>query len=336
MSESTANWALTHVDLLSERYGGQALSCNDEFFAQASNLTLRREPIFIDDKYTDRGKWMDGWETRRRRTEGYDWCILRLGLSGVVRAINVDTTFFKGNAPAEVSIEVCRLDAGQDPNDSTQWSTLLERIRVKPHSHNFFEILSAPCWTHLRLNIFPDGGVARLRVYGEPEFNIAKLLPNEIVDLAASTNGGRALACSDMFFSPMNNLVAPGRGINMGDGWETRRRRTAGHDWIVVKLAAAGFIKRVVVDTCHFKGNYPDSFTLEAAYSDSDNLAALNWVLLIDNTKLKAHSEHVFQQCLSDQPLLNDQKAFTHVRLNIYPDGGVSRLRIFGEPVIAP
>ena len=329
LDTNTSPWALTHVDLLSERYGGQALQCNDEFFAEASNLMKRAEPVFIDDKYTDRGKWMDGWETRRRRTPGHDWCVLRLGLQGRIRAIDVNTTFFRGNAPQSVMIEACYSDS--DPTDDQVWEVLLEQTNVNPHSHNLFELESDHSWSHLRLHIYPDGGVARLRVYGEPRVDWSRTLPNELVDLAASTNGGRALACSDMFFSPMNNIVAPGRGVNMGDGWETRRRRGPGYDWLIVKLACAGLIKRVLVDTCHFKGNYPDSFTLEAINTNREDITAddLQWQALIPDTKLQAHTEHEYQEAL-----LNTQTAFTHVRLNIFPDGGVSRLRIFGYPEV--
>lgn len=330
------SWSITHIDLLSERYGGQALQFNDEFFAEANNLVKRAEPIYLDHEYTDRGKWMDGWETRRRRTEGYDWCILRMGVAGIIRAFDVNTTFFKGNAPNHISIDACF--SATDPNEQTEWTTLVKSNKVKPHSHNYFEFTDERPWTHLRLNIYPDGGVARLRAYGEPHVDWSSLLPNELVDLAASTNGGRAVACSDMFFSPMNNIIAPGRGINMGDGWETRRRRTPGHDWLIVKLACLGHIKRILIDTCHFKGNFPHSFTLEGAnihtgITEFDDQACLGenveWTPLIERTLLLAHSEHFFQS-----ELINHQNTFTHVRLNIFPDGGVSRLRIFGLPVL--
>ncbi len=321
------NWALTHVDLLSERYGGQALKCNDEFFAEANNLTKRGEPIFIEDRYTNRGKWMDGWETRRRRAEGHDWCILRLGLVGKIRALNVDTTFFKGNAPERVSIDACYSKA--DPDENSEWTTLLNTTQIKPHQHNRFEIISPNPWSHLRLNIFPDGGVARLRVYGEPHVDWSDLLPNELVDLAASTNGGRALACSDMFFSPMNNIIAPGRGVNMGDGWETRRRRDPGNDWLIVRLACPGSLVRVLIDTCHFKGNFPDRFSLEGALTEATDVTSpdIEWLPVIDSTPLKAHTEHLYQV-----ELQNTEHIFSHVRLNIFPDGGVSRMRIFGYP----
>jgi allantoicase len=327
ITDTNFTWPLTHVDLLSERYGGQALSCNDEFFAEASNLVKRSEPVFIEDKYTDRGKWMDGWETRRRRTAGYDWCILRLGLSGVIRAVDVNTTFFRGNAPEKITLEVC--NSKTDPDANADWQILLDQVPVNPHSHNYFELSDPRTWTHLRLKIYPDGGVARLRIYGEPKADWSDLLPGELVDLAASSNGGRALACSDMFFSPMNNLIAPGRGVNMGDGWETKRRREPGHDWVIVKLACAGHIQRVLIDTCHFKGNFPESFMLEGVNTQSEDLTAveLDWQPLIPRTTLLAHTEHVFQK-----EILDNKSLFTHVRLNIYPDGGVSRMRVWGFP----
>lgn len=329
LDESTLPWAITLVDLLSERYGGQALRCNDEFFAEAANLVKNSKPEFIDGKYTDRGKWMDGWETRRRRTPGHDWCVLRLGLPGVIRAVDVNTTFFRGNAPEAVTLEACWCDEDDPGDDYSGWTELLSHSHVDPNSPNFFEFDDAPACTHLRLNIFPDGGVARLRAYGQPSTDWSRLLPGEIVDLAASVNGGRALACSDMFFSPMNNLIAPGRGINMGDGWETRRRRGPGNDWLICQLACPGRIQRVLIDTCHFKGNYPDTFVLEATITDRQDITAddIEWVTLIPAQKLKAHTEHVYQK-----QLLDKATAFTHVKLSIFPDGGVSRMRIFAYP----
>ncbi|WP_373086941.1 allantoicase [Zhongshania sp.] len=328
----TSPWSLTHIDLLSERYGGQVLDCNDEFFAQASNLLKRSEPVFIEDKYTDRGKWMDGWETRRRRSEGHDWCLLQLGIPGRICAIDVDTRFFKGNAPSHIAIDACCCNE-PTPNSNTVWQTLVAKSPVRPHSRNNFapesSVTGTDNWTHLRLNIFPDGGVARLRIYGEPQVDWSSLLPNELVDLAACANGGRAIACSDMFFSPMNNLLAPGRGINMGDGWETRRRRGAGNDWVIIKLASPGKLGRVVVDTCHFKGNYPERISLEGTMSDREDLSAedIPWTPVIAGTPVQAHREHVFQR-----ELLATEALFSHVRLNIFPDGGVSRLRVFAYP----
>ncbi len=195
----------------------------------------------------------------------------------------------------------------------------------------------------MRLNIFPDGGVARFRVYGEVIIDWQQFLPGELIDLAAITNGGRAVVCSDMFFSDKNNLIMPGRGKNMGDGWETKRRRDPGPDWIIIKLAKLAEIKKVLIDTCHFKGNFPDSFVLEAANahsspSNSLSVDKLEWQTIIDKTQLYADREQWFsidKQVISQtEQQRGVSKSYTHVRLNIFPDGGVSRLRVFGYPVI--
>lgn len=330
-NNSAPVWTLTHIDLLNEKYGGCSIACNDEFFAEASNLVKKTSPIFIEDKYTNRGKWMDGWESRRRRTEGHDWCILRLGAPGHIKAFDVDTTFFRGNAPAQISIEGCTQYS--EPDQNTQWKTILDISAVEPHQHNYFEVNpnneEEHRWTYLRLNIFPDGGVARLRAYGTPLLDWSTLLPNELVDLAASTNGGRAVACSDMFFSPMNNILAPGLASNMGDGWETRRRRGPGFDWLIVKLARPGRVARLLIDTRFFKGNFPESAMLEGTVSEARDItsADITWTPILAQTKLRAHTEHRFQD-----EIINNSCAFTHVKLNIYPDGGISRLRVFGYP----
>lgn len=321
------SWATRYIDLLNEKYGGQALYTSDDFFAEKDNLVKNTQPIFIEDKYTDRGKWMDGWESRRRRDGGYDWCVLRLGLPGVIKAVDVDTTHFRGNAPASIKIEACV--SADDPNDDTEWTEILPEIAVEPNSSNVFEVLNQDHWTHLRLNIYPDGGVARLRVYGQPYVDWSRFLPGELIDLSSTINGGQALECSDMFFSSMHNLLAPGRGKNMGDGWETKRRRGPGYDWVVIQLGHKGCIKKLKIDTNHFKGNYPDRFSLEACVSDTQEFYHTNaeWKCILPETKLYAHREHLFQD-----ELLDKDTEFTHVRLNIYPDGGVSRMRIYGYP----
>lgn len=319
-----------YVDLASERVGGETLACSDDFFAEMENLLKAGRGIFIDDKYTERGKWMDGWESRRSygRDDGreYDWCVIRLGITGFIRGVDVDTHFFRGNAPQTVSIEACISDT--QPDDNTQWHLILEQSAVDAHSQNLFEIDSDQAWTHVRLNIFPDGGVARLRVYGEANVNWNDFLPGELIDLASIKNGGKALLVSDMFFSDKNNLIMPGRGKDMGDGWETKRRRDPGPDWSIVKLAAPGSVNKVIVDTHHFKGNFPDSFTLEGCVSDSDDFTQQqpNWQPVIGQTKLYAHREHLFiKEIVADAT-----QHFTHVRLSIFPDGGVSRMRVFG------
>ncbi|NIB40942.1 allantoicase [Pseudomaricurvus alkylphenolicus] len=317
------------IDMASERLGGETLACSDDFFAGMENLLKPGRGVFIDDKYTDRGKWMDGWESRRSygRDNGreFDWCTIRLGIPGVIRGFDVDTNHFRGNAPQSVSIEACVCNGQLD--DNTEWTTLLPQTPVDAHSQNLFSIDSDQIWTHIRLNIFPDGGVARFRVYGDPSIDASQFLPGELIDLASIKNGGRALLCSDMFFSDKNNLIMPGRGVNMGDGWETKRRRDPGPDWSIVKLATEGSVNKVLVDTAHFKGNFPDRFSLEGTNgSDSDVLAGnTEWQTVIGEQKLYAHREHLFMQEIESA-----QQTFTHVRLNIFPDGGVSRMRVFG------
>ena len=321
------------VDLASERVGGETLSCSDDFFAEMENLLKAGRGTFIDDKYTQRGKWMDGWESRRSygRDNGreFDWCIIRLGISGVIRGFDIDTNYFRGNAPQTVSVEACT-SAGQ-PDESSVWHTVLDKSDVAAHSPNLFEIVNTQPWTHVRLNMFPDGGIARFRVYGDADVNWNDFVEGELIDLASIKNGAKALLVSDMFFSDKNNLIMPGRGKDMGDGWETKRRRDPGPDWSIVKLATQGNVEKVVVDTCHFKGNFPDTFTLEGINTSSDDFndanAELDWQPIIPQTTLYAHREHLFiNEIVADR-----LQQFTHVKLSIYPDGGISRMRVFGK-----
>lgn len=319
-----------YVDLAAARVGGQTLCCSDDFFAEMENLLKPGRGVFIADKYTDRGKWMDGWESRRSygRNNGreYDWCIIRLGIAGVIKGVDIDTNHFRGNAPQLVSVEGCCCE--QDPDASTQWHTLLEKVEVNAHSQNLFSINNDQCWTHVRLNIFPDGGVARFRVYGDAVVDWQQFLPGELIDLAYVKNGGKAILASDMFFSDKNNLLMPGRGKNMGDGWETKRRRDPGPDWVIVKLGRCGSIAKVVIDTHHFKGNFPDSFRLEGCLVDDNEtaFAAVCWQTIIAQTPLSADSEHMFIEQIESAA----SERFSHVRLCIYPDGGVSRMRLYG------
>jgi allantoicase len=319
------------VDLAAERVGGVALAANDEFFAEKENLLKPGRGIFIPEKYTERGKWMDGWESRRRRTPGNDWCVIQLGLRGIVRQVDIDTNHFLGNHPPFASVDAVCLTNGFDPAAAGQvaWAEILPKSPLEPGSQNLFAIASDGTWTHLRLNIFPDGGVARLRVYGIVVPDWTTFAPGELLDLAAVENGGVPLACSDMFFSSMNNLIMPGRSENMGDGWETKRRRGPGYDWIVLKLGRPGTIRKIEVDTNHFKGNYPDTCSIEGcsapdAATDSLTSGEVAWREILPQTKLQAHTRHFFEKELT--PLEN----CSHVRLNIFPDGGVSRLRVWG------
>ncbi len=307
------------VDLASERLGAAVVEVNDEFFAPKENLIKQEPAIWKEGEYTERGKWMDGWETRRRRDDGdHDWCIVRLGVRGIVRGVDVDTAFFKGNYP-----ESCAIDVGvlsDDENEPSAWREVLARSPLKGDSHNLFPIETAPPATHLRLRIFPDGGVARLRVHGDVVADWDNLRLRGDVDLAAVEHGGLVVACSDMFFGSRHNLIMPGDATHMGDGWETKRRRGPGYDWTIVRLGTTGTVRRIDVDTRHFKGNAPGACSLDASVDGND------WRELVAKTPLRPHARHTFEDQV--RPLGD----VTYVRFNIFPDGGVGRLRVYGRP----
>jgi allantoicase len=325
-----------YIDLAAERLGGRVLAANDEFFAPKENLLKAAAPVWIEGKYTDVGKWMDGWETRRRRTPGYDWCIVKLGLPGIIRGVVVDTSYFKGNFPEHCELESCAVDGdpglAQLEDHTTKWNTMLKKSPLAGDTRNPFPLTPSSRVTHLRFKIYPDGGVARLRVHGEavPDWPALRRAGGEI-DLAAVEHGGWVIISSDMFFGSRNNLILPGRSTGMDDGWETRRRRGPGHDWCIVRLGAAGKVSRIEVDTSHFKGNFPESCSLEVCAAPRDlidpgALGALPWEELLARTKLQADSLQIYEK-----ELLHAGEV-THARFHIYPDGGVARLRIFGTP----
>ncbi|HTL11544.1 MAG TPA: allantoicase [Bdellovibrionota bacterium] len=335
-STAAAHVAFTELlDLASERVGGKALSTSDDFFAEKENLLKASAPVFVFDKYTDRGKWMDGWESRRKRNlkpgNDHDWCVVQLGVPGIIRGVNIDTSFFTGNFPEAASLEACAGDPDRGP-----WKELIPRTRLQGGSHNLVAVADPGTWTHVRLRIFPDGGVARLRVHGEATPDLSRA-PKESgrVDLAAASNGGCVVACNDSFFGPKDNLILPGRAENMGQGWETRRRRGPGHDWIVVRLAARGKIGKIEVDTNHFKGNFPESCSIDACSFSGRDLTAtdlrdrqdLVWKPILPRTVLQADHRHYFEKELTGEA---GAGPWDYVRLTIYPDGGVSRLRVWG------
>ncbi|MQA29883.1 MAG: allantoicase [Luteitalea sp.] len=320
---------LSLIDLAAARFGASVVAANDEFFASKDRLIVPEPANWIEDRYTERGKWMDGWETRRRREPGFDWCILRLGAPGVVCGVDVDTAHFRGNVPEACAIDVCAVDGYPAPATlpNVDWTEALPRTLLTGDTHNFFAVHDAPRATHLRLRIFPDGGVARLRVYGKVAADWTSLARRGEVDLAAAEHGAWVVACSDMFFGSRHNLIMPGDARTMGEGWETRRRRSGGHDWTVVRLATGGAIQRAEIDTRHFKGNAPESCSLEACTASTDVPAEDHqWRELMPRTPLLPDTRHVFERELTPTP------GVTHVRLNIYPDGGVARLRLFGRP----
>lgn len=317
------------VRLEQPRLGTRVVFATDEFFADKSRLIDPADPVFVPDKYDDNGKWMDGWESRRKREPGHDYCVVKLGIPGVFRGFDIDTSHFTGNFPPHASIDAC-MSPEETPGEDSGWHEVLPKVEINGDSHHFFSVDDNHAYTHLRLNIFPDGGVARLRVYGEIRPDRSDIDENQILDLLAFENGGRALLCSNEHFGSMHNLNAPGRGINMGDGWETARRREPGNDWVILALGFPGIIDKVEIDTAHFKGNYPDRAAIQAALLTGADLeriefASKSWMVLLPESKLDMDRQHYF----TDK--LNETGVVSHVRLSIFPDGGVSRLRLYGR-----
>jgi allantoicase len=331
MSSPTPQSAFaSKVDLLSAELGGEALICSDDFFAPMHNLVKPGPAVFDPDAYTEHGKLMDGWESRRSRIPGHDWCILRLGAPGRICGLDIDTSYFLGNHPPFASLDGTVAPADATPEqlrDEATWTPLLPPTPLQRGSHNLAAVQDPRTWTHVRLHMHPDGGIARLRVYGDP----TPATTGDELDLACLSSGGRALACSDMFFSPMNNLLLPQRAEHMGRGWETRRSRPPGHDWLILALGQPGVLSHVVLDTNHFKGNFPDRGCVEGLYWPDAPTPELidhpDWAPVVPWTRLRAHEERRLE--------VVDPRPLTHLRVRIVPDGGVSRLRAWGTPTTA-
>lgn len=321
------------INLASARLGARGLYATDEFFAPLERMLNDVPASFDPDLYDDNGKYMDGWESRRKRVPGHDWANIRLAMPGRVFGFDVDTSFFTGNYPPHCSIEAAYVEDG-DPTDATLWTEVLEKSSLGPSAQHFFENADKEkVWTHLRLHIYPDGGVARLRVYGSAHFDWAKVAPDQEIDLAYVFHGAKSLAWSDAHYGHPDRMLEPGRGINMGSGWETKRRRGPGHDWAVIRLGHPGVIRRVTVDTAFYKGNFPDTCELLGAYlpelgdtlSQAEIAASESWKPILPRQKLQMDHAHEY-----GADVVADIGPVTHVRYAMYPDGGTMRLRLYG------
>lgn len=324
MTESQ-QFANKYVNLALPERGAAICSVSDEFFAPAKRMLSPEAPIFIPEQYDAHGKWMDGWESRRKRVAGHDYCIVRI-CPGVIRGIEIDTSHFTGNFPPSASVEACQV--ALEPDENTVWTELLPATNLNGDSCRVFAVSDANSWTHIRLNIYPDGGIARLRVYGEPDQAGGLAGREQWVDLLSADVGGRAIECNNMHFGHMRNLLSTAPVANMGDGWETRRRRQPGNDWVILKLGRAGKIGRVEVDTAFFRGNYPARCSLKGVFLEArdDIKGASDWAEILPQVALGPDQLHIFEA------QLRTTGDVTHVRLDIYPDGGVARLRLSGVP----
>lgn len=314
------------IDLSHPALGTGVVFASDDFFAPKERLLQPSEPVFIPGKYDDHGKWMDGWESRRRRNAGHDYCIIKLGRPGAIAGLDIDTRHFTGNFPPAASVQAC-VSAQDVPPIDAPWIDILPVSALSGNQRNLFAVEQAGPWTHLKLNIYPDGGVARLRIYGRVRPRTEDLSGE--IDLASALNGARPIACNDEHFGKLANLLWPSRAADMGEGWETRRRRVPGHDWGIIELGGAGHVSKIVIDTAHFKGNFPDQCSIQAAgpstLPDTALIAqSMFWPLLLGEQKLAMDREHQYEaEILPHGPI-------KFVRVNIIPDGGVSRLRLFG------
>jgi allantoicase len=312
-------------DLAGRLLGGGVVAASDEFFAAADNLVGADPPRFEPRTFGAKGQVYDGWETRRRREPGHDQAIVRLGAPGIVHGVVVDTAFFTGNYPPYVSVEACAVGGYPSPPmlAGADWVTLVPRSPVRGDARNEFNVDNSYRFTHVRLCLYPDGGVARLRVHGEvvPD---PTLLPGPTWDLAALAHGGLVVDCSDMFYGAPGNLIAPGLARTMGEGWETARRRDGGNDWVQLRLAAPGRIRLAEFDTSHFKGNAPGAAALRGADARTGDLAdPAGWFDILPRTGLQPDTCHRFP--------VDVTRTATHVRLDVFPDGGMARLRLYGE-----
>ncbi|MDB3946722.1 allantoicase [Candidatus Pelagibacter sp.] len=316
------------IDLAQPRLGSKVIFRTDDFFASADRIIDPSAPVFKEGLFDKNGKWMDGWESRRKRTPGHDYLIIKLGKPGSISKVNVDTSHFNGNQPSMISIEACNSKSNNIKN--FKWKSLLVKKKTKANSHHIFKTSSKSVFTHIKLNIFPDGGVARLRLYG----NISKEkndFKNKTINLASLLDGASVIACNNEHFGKAENILAPGKAKNMGDGWETRRRRDKGFDWLILNSIDGEKIDKIEISTHHFKGNFPSHCSLQAAYittkkSSSSIVSGSNkWKILMNKTMLKANKTHTFRNVL----MKNDKINF--IKINIFPDGGISRFRIFGK-----
>ena len=255
------------IDLAQPRLGTKIVFKTDDFFASADRIISPNEPIWKENVYDEHGKWMDGWESRRRRIEGNDYIILSLGKPGRISIININTMFFNGNQPEYISIDGC-FSKNKVPNQNDKWHALVKKSKVKPNYNHYFKTKNKNIFSHIKLNIFPDGGVARIKLYGKISTEKIEFANNDLIELSSILNGTSIIAVNNEHFGKAENILAPGKAFNMGDGWETRRRRDKGFDWLIFKFGIPGFIDKIIIDTSHFKGNYPDTFSLQAAYID--------------------------------------------------------------------
>ena len=326
--QSVPDFVTRGIDLGNPSLGTEIIECSDDFFADKNRLLNPEPAVFIEGKYDENGKWMDGWESRRRRNGGHDYVVIKLGRPGILFGVNIDTSHFTGNYPPAASLEGTYCETELD--EHTEWVPLVTMTELQGDSNHFIEIDNFRVWTHIRFNIYPDGGIARLRLYGRVYCDWNGCDQDMLYDMANSLNGGRAIGWNDAHFGHPSNLLNDNEGQNMGDGWETRRRREPGYDWCIIELGHLCRVEELILDTAFFKGNYPDSFSIQATQAINSTRQSLitqsiYWPELLASNKLKMDCKNHFK---IDNP---DFGPVNYIRLNIFPDGGLSRFRVMGK-----
>jgi allantoicase len=317
------------IDLAQPRLGTKIIYKTDDFFASANRVISPSIPIFKEGVFDKHGKWMDGWESRRKRTLGNDYIILKLGKPGKISKIDIDTSYFNGNQPSMVSLEGAYSNINKI--NQLKWEPLLSKKKVRANSHHLFNVKNKKTFSHIRFNIFPDGGVARLRLFGS--ISKSNKFKNKRINLASLLDGASVIACNNEHFGKAENILAPGKAKNMGDGWETRRRRGKGHDWLILNSIGGKEIDKIEISTHHFKGNFPSHCSLQGSFISSSKSSkqivnsSNKWRYLLKNAKLSANKIHMFNNSLMEKEKIN------HIKINIFPDGGISRFRIFGKKI---
>lgn len=324
---------LKYTDVVGEKLGGSVVLFSDEWFAAAENLIKPKAPVRDAARFTHAGAWYDGWETRRHNTEEADWVVLRAGVA-LARIIGceVDTAFFNGNHAPHISVEGATIgdDTAAGAVAAAAWDPIIAKTECGPSQRHFFVRsagITENSYTHFRLRMYPDGGIARFRLYGSAVAVLPKDLAT-VLDTASVFNGGVAVRVSDQHFGSADNLLLPGRGHDMSDGWETKRSRTPGHvDWVVIRLGALTLVQSVVVDTAHFRGNFPQKVNIKAFRgADAPAFDSGDWTELVGDTKTGPDAEHTFA--------VSDRTPYSHILLTIIPDGGVKRVRVNGTIVM--
>ena len=315
------------VDLASADSGGAAVACSDDSFASMDHLVRASPPVFDPHAFTDHGRLMDGWQGRRRNGRGHDWCIIKLGVAGTVHGVDIDTSHFHGDAAPFASIEGANVPLNAESEalrSETEWTQIVAPFALQPNGQNLQSARTVSVWTHVRIRVFPDGGVARLRVWGEPA-SVAD--PNTEVDLACAQHGGQAMACSSTALGSPVNLLKRQPAIDIRDGWEPQRNRRLNGEWVVIRLGGPARIAEVVLDTKHFSGNHPERIRVDGIHWVAPPLPALlassAWKPIVESFEPAPDAPHLKS--------VNDAGPWTHVRVHVGPDGGISRVRVYGS-----